>query len=276
VKWRFVGMAVACAVGAAAVAQAAETPTREITMPGKLFEPSHVAVLVGTTVTWRNGDSTNHTVTSDGDAFDSGYVAAGGSFSYAFQTPGRFAYHCAIHRFMKGEVDVFSLVLTGPEHPVGVGHQVIFAGLAPPGTQTVTLSRVGGGDAPRSVTARSDGSFIVRFHASTPGLYRAAAGPAVSPSVRIRVVPRVEVARTPGALLVTTSPMRPGARVVLQVYERDFFSWRPIAATRLDARSRARLALPSTRPIRLRVVVPARDGWSDGASPAIVLGRSAR
>ena len=267
-------MVVAGAVGVAAVAQAAEAPLREITMPGKLYEPSQLAVLVGTTVTWRNGDSTNHTVTSDGDEFDSGYVAAGGSFSYAFQKPGRYTYHCVIHRFMKGLVDVFSLVLTGPESPVGVGRQVIFVGLSPSGTPTVTLSRVGGGDVPRTVPARPDGSFIVRLHASTPGLYRATAGSAVSPLVRIRVVPRITVAQTARALLVSVAPERPGARVVLQAYERDIFSWRPIAATSLDTRSQARIALP-TRPIRLRVVVPGRDGWADGASRAIVLGRTA-
>ena len=51
-------------------------------MPGKAFDPPHITILTGTTVTWRNGDSGNHTVTADADAFDSGYVAPGGSFSF--------------------------------------------------------------------------------------------------------------------------------------------------------------------------------------------------
>ena len=57
---------------------------RDVSIPGKLFEPARITVLLGTTVTWRNGDASNHTVTSEGDTFDSGYLAPGGSFSYTF------------------------------------------------------------------------------------------------------------------------------------------------------------------------------------------------
>ena len=60
-------------------------------------------------------------MTSEGDTFDSGYLAPGGSFSYTFAKQGHYAYECLIHKFMKGTVDVFSLVLTGPENPVLVG-----------------------------------------------------------------------------------------------------------------------------------------------------------
>jgi plastocyanin len=262
-----------CALLAVASAAAADAPTRDISMPGKLYAPSHATVLLGTTVTWRNGDSINHTVTADGDAFDSGYVAAGGSFSFTFERPGHYAYHCLIHKFMKGVVDVFSLVLTGPENPVTVGRQIVVAGLAPAGTATVTLARVGAGERPRTVRARPDGSFVVRFRASAPGAYRATVGPAASPLVKIRVIPRVTVVRTGKSLGVATEPARPGARVVLQAYERDYFTWRTIARARLDSGSRARLAIPPLRPIRLRVVVRGEAGWSDGASQAMLLGR---
>jgi plastocyanin len=258
----------------AVAAAAAEAPTRDISMPGKLYEPARVTVLVGTTVTWRNGDSGNHTVTADGDAFDSGYLAAGGSFSFTFGRPGHYAYHCLIHRFMKGVVDVFSLVLTGPENPVGAGRMIVVAGLAPPGTTTVTLTRVGGaGEPARTVKARPDGSFTVRFRVSAPGSYRATVGSAASPLVKIRVVPRVAVVRTGTSLRVGTEPARPGARIALQAYERDHFTWRTIAHTRLDSHAHARLALPDLRPVRLRVVVRGEGGWSDAASPAILLGR---
>ena len=257
---------------AVAAAAAADAPTRDISLPGKLYAPAHATVLVGTTVTWRNADSTNHTVTDVGDAFDSGYLAAGGSFSFTFARPGHYAYHCQIHRFMKGVVDVFSLVLTGPENPVAVGRQVVVAGLAPAGTATVTLVRVGAGEPPRTVKARPDGSFTVRFRASAPGAYRATVGPATSPLVKIRVVPRVTTVRVGTSLRVATEPARPGARVVLQSYERDYFTWRTIVRTRFDSGSRARFAIPPGRPIRLRVVVRGESGWSDASSPAILLG----
>lgn len=263
-----------CALLATAAAGlAADGPVREIAMPGKLYEPARTSALVGTTVTWRNADSANHTVTADGDAFDSGYIAAGGSFSFTFTRPGRYAYHCLIHKFMKGSIDVFSLVLTGPEDPVAAGRLIVVAGLAPAGTNAVTLARIGADGESRTVQARPDGSFTVRFRATAPGSYRATVGAAASPLVKIRLLPRVTIVRSGTSIGVATKPARPGARVALQVYERDYFTWRTVARARLDARSRVRLALPAARPIRLRVVVRGEAGWSDAASPTVVLSR---
>jgi plastocyanin len=264
-----------CVLAAAGTAGAADAPTRDVSIPGKLFEPARITILLGTTVTWRNGDASNHTVTSEGDTFDSGYLAPGGSFSYTFAKQGHYAYECLIHKFMKGTVDVFSLVLTGPENPVLVGRQVVVAGLAPAGTASVTLSRVGGGEAARTVKARPDGSFTVRFRATAPGTYRASAGRAASPLVRIGVVPRVSISHSATAVDVATVPARIGARVALQTYDRDHFTWRTVAHTRLKAGSRARLAIPSERPLRVRVVVRGESGWSDAASRVVALpGRS--
>jgi plastocyanin len=262
-------------LAASSTAGAADAPTRDVSIPGKLFEPARITVLLGTTVTWRNQDASNHTVTSDGDTFDSGYLAPGGSFSYTFAKQGHYAYECLIHKFMKGSVDVFSLVLTGPENPVLVGRQVVVAGLAPAGTATVTLSRLGGGESPRTVKARPDGSFTVRFRATAPGTYRAAAGNAASPLVRIGVVPQVGITHTATTVAVTTVPARVGARVALQTYDRDHFTWRTVAHTRLGTGSRARLPIPTVRPLRIRVVVRGEAGWSDAASPVIAFpGRS--
>jgi len=106
---------VALAVASGVSAARADAPTRTVTMPGKAYDPTHLDVLVGTTVTWKNEDSINHTVTADGDAFSSGYLPPGGSFAFTFAQQGRYAFHCTIHKFMRGEVDVFGLVLTGPE-----------------------------------------------------------------------------------------------------------------------------------------------------------------
>ena len=130
-----IAVALVLAVGAAA----ADAPVRTVTIPGKAYDPPHLDVLVGTTVTWKNDDAINHTVTADGDAFSSGYVPPGGSFSFTFAKQGRYPFHCTIHKFMKGEVDVFGLVLSGPEGPVLAGSRVVFAGLAPAGAETVTL-----------------------------------------------------------------------------------------------------------------------------------------
>jgi plastocyanin len=61
---------------------------------------------VGTTVTWRNTDSTSHTSTSDAAGWNSGNIVPGGQFSFSFQTAGRFPYHCSIHPGMAGTVVV--------------------------------------------------------------------------------------------------------------------------------------------------------------------------
>jgi plastocyanin len=70
------------------------------------YSPDELNVAAGTTVIWTNTDSVSHTSTSDATGWDSGIVAPGGKFSVAFQTPGRFSYHCAIHPGMIGTVVV--------------------------------------------------------------------------------------------------------------------------------------------------------------------------
>jgi plastocyanin len=65
-----------------------------------------VSVSVGDTVTWMNNDSVAHTSTSDGNGWNSGVVAPGGKFSFAFQNAGTFSYHCAIHPGMVGSIVV--------------------------------------------------------------------------------------------------------------------------------------------------------------------------
>ena len=79
----------------------------------KFFEPLTLNVPVGTTVTWKNSDSTLHTITSgsaengtSGTTFDSSYLAAGKTFQHAFSDAGTFDYYCTLHPFMKGKIIV--------------------------------------------------------------------------------------------------------------------------------------------------------------------------
>ena len=266
---RVVPLAVAllAAVPTVASGTSAEAPTRAVTMPGKAYDPSHLDVLVGTTVTWKNDDSINHTVTADGDAFASGYLPPGGSFSFTFAQQGHFAFHCTIHKFMQGEVDVFGLVLTGPEGAVGAGGRVVFAGLAPAGTASVAL-RGPHGDI--VVKPRPDGSFAVRTAIGEPGSYRAVAGALVSPAVRIHVTPTVHVAASGARLRATVTPGRPGATAVLQAYDREHFAWKVVARGTLDRASRVELRVPDGIG-RARVVVVGSRGWADGVSQPLVL-----
>lgn len=70
------------------------------------FVPSTVVVPAGTEVTWRNDDPTDHTVTSTSNEFGSAALGDGGTFSHGFAQPGTYAYRCAIHPDMKGQVKV--------------------------------------------------------------------------------------------------------------------------------------------------------------------------
>ena len=70
------------------------------------YEPASLTVSAGTTVTWVNNGSTAITVTSPDGLFDSESVAAGGSFSYTFDTPGTFRYFCVPFPHMKGVITV--------------------------------------------------------------------------------------------------------------------------------------------------------------------------
>lgn len=79
------------------------------------FQPATISVPVGTTVTWTNQDSVDHTVTSQDGLFDSGIVGEGESFSYTFMEPGNYAYFCSIHPSMRGMVTVTSEAMVPPE-----------------------------------------------------------------------------------------------------------------------------------------------------------------
>ncbi len=55
-------------------------------------------------VRWVNNGSVAHTVTADRGAFNSGQLAPGATFSFAFAAAGTFDYHCENHPTMKGQL----------------------------------------------------------------------------------------------------------------------------------------------------------------------------
>jgi len=64
-------------------------------------------VAVGTTVTWTNDDAEMlHTVTAVDGSFDSGFLAAGESWSYTFDQVGEYEYSCLPHPWMRAMVVV--------------------------------------------------------------------------------------------------------------------------------------------------------------------------
>ncbi len=73
---------------------------------GFAFVPQTMTINVGTTVHWTNLDGATHTTTSDTAIWDSGSLVQNDSFSFTFNSTGTFTYHCDIHGFMTGTINV--------------------------------------------------------------------------------------------------------------------------------------------------------------------------
>jgi len=72
------------------------------------FDPIHLSVTAGDTVTWTNAGAIPHAVTADDDSFDSGLINPGDTFDMSFSAPGNYPYHCTAHPWMKGAITVGS------------------------------------------------------------------------------------------------------------------------------------------------------------------------
>jgi amicyanin len=78
------------------------------------FHPQNLTVKAGTTVTWINMDLVGHNVeagTHDNqehldELFESPMLEHMQSFSYSFNEPGEYVYHCDPHPYMEGRIIV--------------------------------------------------------------------------------------------------------------------------------------------------------------------------
>jgi plastocyanin len=78
----------------------------EIKIENYEYAPASVTISPGTTVTWVNKDSVQHTVTERNGVFDSGLFSLNKTFSYVFTNPGEYEYYCIPHPYMTGKVIV--------------------------------------------------------------------------------------------------------------------------------------------------------------------------
>ena len=88
------------------VGQGQSGSTNTVTIQDYSFQPSTLTVPRGTTVTWHNQGSVDHTVTSDTKGLFDSRVGLGKEFSFSFSTPGTYNYHCSIHTSMHGTIVV--------------------------------------------------------------------------------------------------------------------------------------------------------------------------
>jgi len=105
---RRIGGALAGAVVAGALGGAAAEGPRvhEIAIDGFRFSQQATTIRPGDRVRWTNRDLAPHTATGAGVAWDTGALGRGAAAEVTFPRPGRFAYFCAYHPGMTGEIVV--------------------------------------------------------------------------------------------------------------------------------------------------------------------------
>ena len=70
------------------------------------FTPPVLTVTAGTTVTWTNNDSLEHSVVATDQSFASNPLDGATTFQFRFDTPGEHAYFCGVHPSMTATVMV--------------------------------------------------------------------------------------------------------------------------------------------------------------------------
>jgi glucose/arabinose dehydrogenase/plastocyanin len=88
----------------AAPATAVAATVWDVRIAGFAFSPASVTIGVGDTVRWTEMDGAGHSSTSDTGLWDSGSLLLNGTFSFTFNAPGTYPYHCTPHPFMTGRV----------------------------------------------------------------------------------------------------------------------------------------------------------------------------
>lgn len=122
-----------------------------VRMIDRAFSPTSLTVAPGTTVTFPNQDTEDHTVTARDGSFDSGIYGPGQTYSRTFDTPGVFSYFCALHPDMVGTITVTQAdgsapsptptTTTVPPPPPGPGAVQAFDFGYTPATLTVAVGQ---------------------------------------------------------------------------------------------------------------------------------------
>jgi plastocyanin len=83
----------------------AATSGTAITIKDFKFSPTPLNAKVGDTITVTNQDGTDHELKANDGSFDAGRFATG-SKTFAVSKTGTFAYHCDVHDYMTGVIQV--------------------------------------------------------------------------------------------------------------------------------------------------------------------------
>jgi len=153
----------------------------DVGMAGEVFRPTTITIAPGGSATWHNDDDRAHTVSATSNAFDSGTLSPGQTYTRTFASAGTYSYLCLIHPKMTGTVVVAAPGTTPPPAPATAPtptpvstpmtspapHSVRAVDFAFQPTSLIVaagsrVTFVNAGRAPHTMTAR-DGSFDSGF-----------------------------------------------------------------------------------------------------------------
>jgi plastocyanin len=232
------------------------------------FGTPRVDVLAGDTVRWMNNSIRVHTVTADDGTWASGRLPGEDMFTHRFDAVGVSTYYCMLHPFMRGEVDVRSVLLAAPTEPGAPGRPYVLHGRssAPSGTEVGIEADAGAGfQSAGTTTVDADGTFTAQIQPTTTATYRAVVGDEASPAVQLLLLDRKIAASAGGqghsvTVGARVAPASKGAPVVLQLRLPQHFGWWPVARAKLNSDSVARFSLRLAHRYPARVVLTLRDG----------------
>jgi plastocyanin len=99
-----VGLASGCSSGSSASSASSTTGT-SITIKDFKFSPTPLTAKVGSSITVTNDDGTDHELKENDGSFDTGRFSSG-SKSFTVSKAGTFAYHCDVHTYMTGVIQI--------------------------------------------------------------------------------------------------------------------------------------------------------------------------
>ncbi|HEX3127326.1 MAG TPA: fibronectin type III domain-containing protein [Thermoanaerobaculia bacterium] len=94
----------------------ANAATVQVTVHNFEFDPATVNIQAGDTVVWTNTAGIHSVTSDDGTSFSVEAKAAPWTFSHTFPAAGNFPYHCEVHSFMTGTVNVTGGGSGGDQH----------------------------------------------------------------------------------------------------------------------------------------------------------------
>lgn len=207
------------------------------------FSPAAKQVSAGATVRFVNTGVALHTVTDESGRFDSGLIAAGGTWTRQFSAPGTYPIICTLHPQMRATLTVVDAAGTAPPAPPPPAAAKV---ATPPGSIEVrdfsfspatisvqvgsSLRFVNTGRAPHTVTAadrafdsgllQTGQSFSHRF--TQPGVMTIVC--TLHPQMTARVTVLDASGQAPGSSPATTSPTQPTslANASIRIIDLDY------------------------------------------------------